>query len=156
MTTVYFLYRKLQLTLVLYTFAALMTSCNTRTSDEIMRSNYPEWRSFGSKPVYHYLIYVPVTCHVHRFEVWLLVLSGFVEHFNLNFFMLFLENVNHYYGYVLNPMLMVGGVIRSEYWDHYFSSFISYTAFQSLLFPMFVLCIEISNSTTIVSYYKRT
>jgi len=27
--------------------------------------------------------------------------------------MLFLENVNHYYGYVLNPMLMVGGVIRS-------------------------------------------
>ena len=56
MTTVYFLYRKLQLTLVLYTFVALMTSCNTRTSDEMMRSNYPEWRSFGSKPVYPYLI----------------------------------------------------------------------------------------------------
>jgi hypothetical protein len=47
MTTVYFLYRKLQLTLVLYTFAALMTSCNTRTSDEMMRLNYPERRNFG-------------------------------------------------------------------------------------------------------------
>ena len=69
MTIVYFLYRKLQLTLVLYTFAALMTSCNTRTSDEMMRLNYPERRSFGSKPVYSYLISVPVTCHVYRFEV---------------------------------------------------------------------------------------
>jgi hypothetical protein len=69
MTTVYFFYRKLQQKLVLYTFAALMTSCNARTSDEMIRSNYPERRSFGSKPVYPYLISVPVTCHVHRFEV---------------------------------------------------------------------------------------
>jgi hypothetical protein len=43
MTTVYFFYRKLQLTLVLYTFAALMTSCNTRTSDEMMRLNLYEY-----------------------------------------------------------------------------------------------------------------
>ena len=55
MTTVYFFYRKLQQKLVLYTFAALMTSCNARTSDEMIRSNYPERRSFGSKPVYPYL-----------------------------------------------------------------------------------------------------
>ena len=80
-----------------------------------------------------------------------------IEHTNRSF----LENVIHYYGDVLNRVLVVGGVFRSVqvpllffvYFIYYFPVTVRS---NPLLFLMSVLSNEVYNSTNIMSHYKMT